>query len=162
MESVNSEIERVIQDLGLSENEIRPLRECEGFEVYSAIVKHFVASGERRQWWEDFRAPATRVTFDDGRGWENIVRIVPTGEKVWLIAEDDERPSYPVYEAFPECAERLIEECSCFEYYLVAKDLSWLLCETHHNVMFAIGAEVEENLRRLRSGDRNASESPSA
>ncbi len=63
--------------------------------------------------------------------------------------EDDQLPFYPVYEGTPEAIQAVIGECYGFEYYLVAKDLSWLICETHHDDMIAIGTEVEEHLRQL-------------
>jgi hypothetical protein len=67
---------------------------------------------------------------------------------VWLIAEEDQLPHYPVFETTPRIATKIIGECYGFEFYLIAKNFEWLLCETHHNNVFAIGSLVEERLRR--------------
>ncbi len=147
---MEDEIQDAIQRLGLSESDIKLLPDEEGLSVFNAALSHFVASGDRRWWWEDFRFPSTTVRFPDQRAFERIEKIVPNKrEKVWFIVEDDQLPFYPVYEATPEAIQAVIGECYGFEYYLVAKDLSWLLCETHHDDLIAIGTEVEEHLRQL-------------
>src|SRR5689334_18923019 len=134
-ETVKDEIQNAIQTLGLSDSAIKLLPADEGHRIYNMALSHFVASGERRWWWEDFRFPSTSVRFDDQKGFERIEEIVPNKrEKVWFVVEDedDQLPFYPVYEATPEAAQAVIGECYGFEYYLIAQNLSWLLCETHH------------------------------
>jgi hypothetical protein len=146
IETVKDEIQRAIQRLGLNDSDIRLLPDEVGRPVFNAVVLHFVASGNRRWWWEDFRFPSTSIRFSDQKGFERIGEVVPNKrEKVWFIAEDDQMPFYPVYEATPEAIQAVIGECYGFEYYLVAQDLRWLICENHHDVLIAIGAEVEEN-----------------
>jgi hypothetical protein len=149
-DTAKNEIQYAIQRLGLSESDIKLLSDQEGLKVFSAALSHFVASGDRRWWWEDFRFPSTSVRFADQKGFERIDKVVPNKkERVWFIVEDDQLPFYPVYEGTPEAIQAVIGECYGFEYYLVAKDLSWLICETHHDDMIAIGTEVEEHLRQL-------------
>jgi len=116
--------------------------------VFRTALNHFVAGGDRRWWWEDFREPGKSLAFESGDGWRQVPRVVPNqNESVWFIAEDNSLPHYPVFETTPEVASLVIGECHGFEYYLVAKDLSWLLCETHHNVLCAVGAVVEARLQ---------------
>lgn len=148
METVVDEISQAIHRLGLDPTQVRLLPSPEGEEVFRATLSHFVASGDRQWWWEDFRTPGTSFTFDGGDGWKRLPQIVPDPkESVWFITEDDSLPYYPVFETTPEIASLVIGECYGFEYYLVAKDLTWLLCETHHNVVFAVGNAVETRLQ---------------
>ena len=148
-ESVKDEIQAAIQSLRLSASDIRLLPDEEGRTAFNAALTHFVASGDRRWWWEDFRFPSTAIRFADQQGFKRIKKIVPNKkQKVWFVVEDHQQPFYPVYEATPEAIQSVIGECYCFEYYLVAKDMSWLVCETHHDVMIAIGTEVEERMRQ--------------
>ncbi len=84
-----------------------------------------------------------------GRASRGFRESSPTlEEKIWFVAEDDTLPYYPVYETTPAVAQRLIGQCYGFEYYLAAKDLSWLLCENHHDVVLALGS-LREPLHRL-------------
>ena len=148
-ETVKDEIQTAIERLGLNESDIRLLPDDAGRTVFKAALTHFVASGDRHCWWEDFRVPSTTIRFADQKGFERIEKIVSNKrEKVWFIVEDDQLPFYPVYEATPEAVQRVVGECYGYEYYLVAKDLSWLLCETHHDDLIGIGIEIEERLRQ--------------
>ena len=149
-ETVKDEIQRAIQRLGLNESAMRLLSYGEGRSVFNAVVSYFVASGDRRWWWEDFRFPSTSARFTDQKGYQRIESIVRNQrEKVWFIVEEDRLPFYPVYDATPEAIQAVIGKCYGFEYYLVAQDLSWLICENHHDVLIAIGAEVEERLGKI-------------
>ena len=95
--------------------------------------------------------PSTSVTFSDQQGFRRLCSIVPNPEEhVWFVAEDDELASYPVYEATPAAAQQVIGECYGSEYYLISKDLAWLLCENHHDRLIAVGAVVEQ---RMPEGD---------
>jgi hypothetical protein len=144
---VKNEIQSAIQRLGLTDSDIRLLADEEGSRVFNEALSYFVVSGKRCWWWEDFRFPNTSVRFTDSAGFTYIEKIVPNKtEKVWFIVEDDQLPLSPVYDASPETIQTVIGECYDFEYYLVAKDLSWLICETHHDMVIAIGQEIEEKL----------------
>jgi hypothetical protein len=147
MESVVSEIERAVAKLHLQPGAIQALPAPQSEAAYLTALHHFVSSGDRRWWWESFRNTSTRVTFESGDGWKHLPNIVPNpDEPVWFIAEDDQLPYFPVFETTPQVASSILGECYAFEYYLIAKDLSWLLCENHHNVIHAIGPVVEQRL----------------
>jgi hypothetical protein len=148
--AVKIEIQDAIQRLGLNDSNIKLLPDDQATPIFRAAHSHFVASSDRRWWWEDFRFSATRVRFSDQKGFLRLEKIVANQEeKVWFIVEDDQLPFYPVYEATAKAIQAVVGECSGFEYYLVAKDLSWLVCETHHDQLIAIGEEVESRLRQL-------------
>jgi hypothetical protein len=51
----------------------------------------------------------------------------------------DKRRNFPVYATTLAVAQQVIGECYAFEYYLVAKDLGWLLCANHHDLMMGLG-----------------------
>jgi hypothetical protein len=149
METVIDEITSAAKALGLGPNEFRQLPPSDSAKVYFNALQHFVSSGDRRWWWEDFRVPSTSVRFPAGNGWRLMPKVAPNPDAlVWLIAEEDQLPHYPVFETTPRIATKIIGECYGFEFYLIAKNFEWLLCETHHNNVFAIGSLVEERLRR--------------
>ncbi len=45
--------------------------------------------------------------------------------------------------------EKIVVECNIFQYYIIAKDFSWLIGENDHHLVFAIGEEVEKNLKEF-------------
>jgi hypothetical protein len=150
METIVDEINQAVARLGLSLTAMRQLLEPHSTDVYDAALDHFVAAGDRRWWWEDFRQAGKSVSFDDGQGWRRVPQITPASDElIWFIAEDGSLPHYPVFETTPKIASLVIGECYGFEYYLIAQDLSWLLCENHHNVLCAVGALVEARLKMV-------------
>lgn len=147
METVVAEIERAVATLQLPPEAMRLLAAGEGDAVYLAAQRQFVSSEDRRWWWEALRSPGVSAAFEAGDGWRHIPHICPNAnEAVWFIAEENQLSRYPVYETTPQIAAQVIAQCYAFEYYLVAKDLSWLLCENHHNVMCAVGSDLEQRL----------------
>lgn len=107
----------------------------------------FVEGGDRRWWWESLKPSCVSRHFSGGDGWRRLSEITPDpNELVWLIAEENGLPFYPVFETTPAAASRIIGECYGFEYYLVSKSFAWLLCENHHNTIFAVGSDVSARL----------------
>jgi len=147
MDTVIQEIERAVATLQLPAGALEHLSPRQSEAVYFAALRHFVSSEDRRWWWEAFRNPGTTASFESSDGWRHIARIVPDpDEPVWFIAEENQLPHYPVFATTPKIASAIIGQCYAFEYYLVAKNLSWLLCENHHNVMHAVGRAIEQSL----------------
>jgi hypothetical protein len=149
MSQVLEEVERAISELNLSE-EVRRVDDKSG-ALYESLVAHFVDGGDRRWWWEAFSHPSKSIDFDGGKGFEKLGLLVPNPkEVVWFVVEDDQLPHYPIFEASPENAVKIIGECFGFEYYLVAKDKSWLLCENHHNRVIGVGTPVVSAIEKAR------------
>lgn len=144
---ITDEIENAIKELSLSEGEFRQLPSQEAEPLYRELVNYFVEGGDRRWWWESFLKPSESVQFSDGKGFERITDIVPNKkENVWFVAEEDQLPFYPIYEATPETIQKVIGECYGFEYYIIPKSKEWLLCENHHDYVVGVGELVLSKL----------------
>ena len=145
--SIREEIRAAVARLELAPDSFAEVSEEDGRRLFDAFLVRFTGGVDARWWWEHFSLPASTVQFADGKGFTRISQLVPDArQKVWFVAEDDQLPYYPVYEATPAAAERVIGECYAFEYYLISKDLRWLLGENHHDTMFAIGEEVRSRM----------------
>jgi hypothetical protein len=139
--SIRDEIEDARSRLGLSADQLAEVEETEARALTASFLSHFTGGVDARWWWEHFKVPVATARFSDGKGFTRIWALVPDAqEKVWFVAEDDQLPHFPVYDATPSTAQEVIGECYGFEYYLIAKDLSWLLCENHHDTLIATGA----------------------
>jgi hypothetical protein len=127
MVSTRDEINAAINALTLPLQVCRALPDPEARQVFQAALNKFVGGDDRRWWWEAFTKESVSRQIPDG-GWRLLCKLVPDeSAHVWFIAEDRDLPFYPVYEATPRAIEKIIGECFGFEYYLVAKDFSWLL-----------------------------------
>ncbi len=148
--NVKDEIKDAVEKLQLEPVEFRELPDAEARHVFDLALSTFCSGVDRRWWWEGFTKKYTAAQFNNEKAFEYITELVPNPyEQVWFIAEDVTLPFYPVYEATPVAARAVIGECYGFEYYLIAKDMRWLLCENHHDTLFAIGQEIEEQLTKL-------------
>ena len=151
MESEADEIQQATETLGFSAERFRRLLPELARDVYQSALRHFVPRGNPTWWWEHFPA-STSVYFATGDGWRLLVELVPDAdERVWFIAEDCVSPEYSVWEASVRDVQAVIAECYGFEYYLVQPQFRWLLCENHHDVVVAVGAEVESKLLQYRA-----------
>ncbi len=148
MVSAKGEIDAAIKRLELPSHICRELPDAEGREVFEAALTRFVGGDDRRWWWEAFRDE--HIGRQVEKGFLLLTALVPQpDELVWFIVEDTSLPFYPVYDATPAAAEMIIGECFGFEYYLIAKDMRWLLCENHHDVLIGIGEPVATRLAQL-------------
>jgi len=148
MSQVLEEVENAIRLLKLTK-EVN-LVDSEGEAIYKSLIETFVEGGDRRWWWESFRDHSESITFDDGKGFERLAEFVPNkSEVVWFVVEDDQLPYYPIFEATTENIIKIIGECFAFEYYLVSKDKSWLLCENHHNRIIGVGKNVARAIMQV-------------
>jgi hypothetical protein len=145
---LTDEIDRAVESLQLKGTVVR-LSRADAEAINRTVLARFAGGNDRRWWWEAF-PESESVSFDDGQGYRRIPVLVPNaGEHCWFIVESREPGPYPVYEVSPEEAVGIIGECFGFEYYLVPKDLSWLVCENHHGIVIGCGALVEAAIRRL-------------
>lgn len=150
MSQVTEEIQNAIGLLKL-ESSVKRVATSKAETLYYDLLSHFVVGGDRRWWWEAFKQPSEYITFDEGTGFEELVELVPDStEEIWFVVEDDKLPHYPIYEASTDNITKIIGECFAYEYYLIPKDKSWLLCETHHNSIVGIGTEVISKIENAR------------
>lgn len=144
-----SEVERAISVIGIGDL-IHRLPAPEAVVLRAELVSEFVKGRDRRFWWEAFSHPSEELHFSDGSGFTHIEALVPDPkERCWFMVEDFDSGDFPIYEATPELAVKIISECHGFEYYLIAKDRRWLLCENHHDVVVGVGTEVVTAIKRF-------------
>lgn len=149
---VTEEIQHAIKELSLGDKDIRQVKTEEAKVLYFELLEEFVEGGDRRCWWESFKRESESVQFDDGKGFERIIYIVPDEhEIVWFVTEEDQLPFYPIYESTPKIIQRIIGECYAFEYYIVPKSKEWLLSENHHNYLIGVGKAIIEKLGVCRA-----------
>jgi hypothetical protein len=145
MGQVKEEISNAIQTLSLTPNDIELLDYERGHKIFERCLNKFVNSGDRRWWWEDFKDESFSISNLE-KPFEHLEEYIPDLENhVWLMVEDDEEDYYPIYTCNPRKIGNLIGECFGFEYYIISKDLKWLLCENHHSRLIGTGDFRKQN-----------------
>jgi hypothetical protein len=102
----------------------------------------YVADPGSRWWWNTLRETAepmlVRYRDDDAwvvlRGW-----LAPEGDYILLVTDEEPEPAGAV-RASAQDLERLVRECSYFEYVITDERASFGIFDTHHNVLIAVGA----------------------
>lgn len=147
---VTEEIENALELLSIENSSFQLLSDNEANPLFRKLLDRFVSGGDRRWWWESFSLPEYSLNFDDQQAFQRITTVVPDPqESVWIVIEDDQLPIYPIYEGSPENIQKVIGECYGFEYYIISKSMTWLLCENHHNRMLGIGDEIIDRMKGL-------------
>ena len=143
MSLVTEEIENARIALGLKESDIRLLSPEENANLYSELCSSFVKGGDRKWWWESFKDIEASCVVKDGMGYKIIPELVPDkNENLWFVVEEDQLEFYPIFETTASVAAAIIGECYGFEYYLIPKDKTWLLCENHDNRLIGVVNEL--------------------
>ncbi len=140
MGTVKTEIEQAITTLNLKPTEIRLVADVE--TLYLDLLKHFVKSGDRKWWWEDFKQESFYFkTYQFP--FKELIHIIPKeADTAWLMIEDDQEDHYPIYNCKSSIIGELIAECSAFEYYVIDKNKQWLLCENHSDQLIGVGKQL--------------------
>ncbi len=143
------EFESAIQKLNLETNVVSKLNKTDNQQLYFNLLDHFVVGRDRRWWWEAFKSSFRIET--DGYVLDHLNRIMPNlSQKVWLMIEDNYKPYYPIYNIEPTAIIELISESAAeFEYYIISKDLNWLICEAHTGDVFGVGEQLKAHLSSL-------------
>jgi hypothetical protein len=153
-EVLEAETREAAERLGLPRSRFRILPEDEASKVWQGVEARFVGEPRSGWWWSWFQPePASaRYTGEASYGYHYITEVVPPDSAaLWLIAGDCLDRSFVVCEGSIEDIRDVIGECFGFEYYVVPKDLDWLLCENHHDTLIAVGDAVRDRLIDMAS-----------
>ena len=149
-----AEIREAAERLGLSPARFRILPEDEASRVWRGVEARFVVEPRSGWWWSRFQPEPASAHYigEASYGYRYITEVVPPDSAAsWLIAGDCLDRSFVVCEGSIEDIRDVIGECFGFEYYVVPKDLDWLRCENHHDIMIAVGDAVRDRLIDMAS-----------
>ena len=109
--------------------------------ILEKIANTFLSHGKlsiKRVWlWDSLKEPYESYQPDDALS--ELGGLLNASESYWFIASD-EAGKYWVLEGTGSAVITLLEKSRCFEYYVTNKEISWLICENHHNVMIIKGS----------------------
>ncbi len=124
MWTVESELDEILANLNLSNDELVKCTPTESAEIQKKTMQLY-AEDNPRSWWMGLVRP--HLSYDYDFPSDHIVKHMPKREgRVWWIPET-EKENLCVYDVNPEVISRVMEQTAQFEYYVVGKDLSWLM-----------------------------------
>lgn len=135
--------------LGIADNEFAKLLPEQDQVVVKHIEDKFVEFHHIIWWWEHLRQLDFVATHIPDEGWSN--QLLPEDvADVWFVVESwGQKKQFSVYDVLSKHLQSILEECPYFEYYVVAKDLSWLIGENHHGYFFFVGESVAVRIQQL-------------
>jgi hypothetical protein len=88
--------------------------------------------GDPRVWWLGLKLPFKQFPANQMQ----LSDVLPSSEgSCWLFPETDAN-EFGVYEIDARNVESVLQECAYFEYYVLARNLSWLVAESDHSLVF--------------------------
>lgn len=124
-------------------------------DILQRISSQFTTLGNRanttRWWWEHLTEPALAIRPNDPV--QTLQHVIPANEQVWFLAEDWSHTKsdgqFWLYESTIEAICKLVNASRAFEFYVVSKKLSWLICVNHHEYVVASGQQMVSSLQVL-------------
>jgi len=153
--NARDELTATIAALGLE-----PKVEQVSLHRYQAILQRvssqFTTLGQNanktRWWWEHLTNPITTLQPYDPV--ETLRLLIPANEQVWFIAEDWSHTKsdgqFWLYESTIESISKLVNASRTFEFYVVSKKYSWLVCVNHHGYVIASGQAMVSHVEALQ------------
>ena len=90
--------------------------------------------------------------------WQIVLplsQLVPNqDEVVWFLVDLPGLSLWPVFEGSVDTVEKVVNQCRLVEYYVIAKDLRWVIAKSRHDELFANGETVENNVMNWKDSAR--------
>ena len=147
------------RDAKLDQDSFRQLPGWHAAELLDQVLDTFTVTGRggrMRYWiWEDLRAPS--LFLRGGHDLEVLATLASPSSRAWLIVEDFENAKagspFWIFEGALSAIAITLRNCHSLEFYVVSRELSWLVGENHHSAWFAAGEHAVAALRPMASAD---------
>ena len=132
MSDFQTELEEAIKGSGVSHYHVNNLLEI------TDKIKRLYVDNNPRAWWLSLKYRSDIFSYADNLGYKDILKIAKKNNfiqendaRIFFIADEDNEKMH-IYRIPINSIEYIVENCRYFEYYAVAQDLSWLICENDH------------------------------
>lgn len=100
-------------------------------KILSEIQSKFII-GNPRAWWMSLATEPTIQAFDDNTGYLHLCELAPAHSgDIWFVVDEDNEDKL-IFSAPLNKIPSVLENCRFFEYYVVDKDLKWVIAENDH------------------------------
>jgi hypothetical protein len=137
MSDVDETVDAAIRESALVPNEIEELPRNEAKHVYDTAKEKFV-SGNPRVWWLKLKHKPIVVHTGESPEFSYLERNWPADDSRCYFIPENESDEPRVFDAKLSGIVKLLSNSNFFEYYLVGKDLDWLMIENDHNELLIL------------------------
>lgn len=153
MSNLRKGILKVKKENALDDNLFKEVSHLEYSEILKKINSTFLVTHKYDDsvwWWKSYKElKSYAIHFREGYAFDILDKIVPSkDQKYWFIASE-QNGKYWLYESNINTIKLMIGEMYGFEYYIVDKKYTWILCENHHDILIGLGEYVTEKLQKF-------------
>lgn len=149
---LRTKIQEIIEYLNISECELKEVNKLQWQSIIDKIEENFITKEKHDidtyPYWERLKGECFNIYFEEDDAYKSLDLLINRDETVWLLLQDDAK--LWLYEGNIETIKKVIGECYAFEYYLISKKYSWLLCENHHGYLIGVGNPIVDRMRKLQ------------
>lgn len=135
-DSFESELFNALRKCGLSDHEPKNKH-----ELLQKIQNAFII-GNPRAWWTHLRPKPLVRNYEDDDGYLHLGEFAPPSTNyVWFVVDEDNEKKY-LFDIPITSIPNVVKDCRYFEYYIISKDLSWLLAENDHGSLLFVNRNI--------------------
>lgn len=125
---------------------VKKLEMNERREILDSILKKYININQKGIWlWEKF---IHYEALNDDMAWSYIKDFVKDNECIMFFNQEEEKEMFLIQSG--DDLNYVLSETYGFEFYITNKQCSYLLCFSHHNILYGCGI-AEKWIHKLRS-----------
>jgi len=135
MWTVEGEIQNALDVLKLSSASFKRLDASAAQQIVDKAKAKYVV-GNPRAWWLSLKEPYKSYEYD--LFTNDLSEYIPNQETECYWIPESEEEHLSVYDTQISAVRQILEQTPFFEYYVLGKNLDWLLIENDHSELIVI------------------------
>lgn len=136
----------ILEELKNSKVIIEKMELNESEAILESISKKYIEEDKKATWlWEKL---IHYEAINDDLAWSYIRDFVKKNECILFFNQDEDKNMLMIKTG--DDLDYILSETYGFEFYITNKDVSYLLCYSHHNILYGCG-EAEEWIYKLKN-----------
>ena len=150
--NVETEISDAITTLSIEARRFKKVSNNETLDILEKMQSRFLTRKANHWWWEHFSGSRYALRLRDDMAYKRLDSLTPVSDQpLFFVAQERLADNWGFIIYLVEnidLIQNVISECSGFEYYVVPKNLDWLICENHHGVLIGISEAVVKQFQQ--------------
>lgn len=142
------------RELGLGAESFRQVGAAQWEALLRRVFERFSTTSDTGVTWLWSHLKEQGVSVKTDNGLRDISALCPANGNVWLLVEDWDGTKvhghYWCFEGAYAAAVAVLSHCHAMEYYIIDRELRWMIVENHHDVLIGIGEPAESFLLSLK------------
>ena len=135
MWNIYEEIMNAVNTLNIN---VVQISENQSEEIIKKVIKKYTTEKENRYLWEEI---VDYFSVNNKDAWKWVNEFIGNSEAIMFFNNSDERKSF-LFKNGNDLVS-VLSETYGFEFYITNKDLTYLLCFNHHDILISSGIAKE-------------------